>query len=194
MLARLILVKHARPIVEPAVAPSDWRLSDEGREAAKGLAPELSKYDPFMVVASVEPKAWETAAILAQRLRVPCAAVAGLHEHERRVEEFGRDSAEFEARVRALFDRPDEVVFGVESADQARDRFLAAVQDALDWWAPQAEGEREQALIVVAHGTVITLLCQAWCSVEPYPLWESLALPSYVVLSLPDKRLLEISS
>ena len=187
--SRLILVKHAMPVVDGSVPATEWQLSEGGREAARELAAELKRYEPFFVVSSIEPKAWETAAILAQRLRVPCAAVAGLHEHERPTP--GLDTREqFQANVRALFERPDGLVFGAETANQARARFVAAVEDALAWWGSRAPSEGEQSLVAVAHGTVITLLCEAWCGVEPFPFWEALGLPSYVVLSLPERRLL----
>lgn len=190
MLARLILIKHAMPVVDGAIPAAQWRLGEEGREGARRLAADLKRWEPFFVVSSVEPKAWETAAILAQRLRVPCAAVAGLHEHERPVP--GLDGREqFHAKVRALFERPDELIFGAETANQARARFTAAVEDALDWWGQRVPAEGEQALVVVAHGTVITLLCQAWCGVDPFPFWDALGLPSAVVLSLPERWLLE---
>jgi 2,3-bisphosphoglycerate-dependent phosphoglycerate mutase len=189
VLDRLILVKHAMPAVDGRLPAVEWQLTDEGREAAKELALELKKYDPFWVVSSVEPKAWETASILAQRLRVPCAAVAGLHEHERPTPGLGTRE-QFHAQVRALFDRPDELVFGAETANQARARFTAAIEDALEWLMPRAEGERAQALVVVAHGTVISLLCEAWCGIDPFPFWDSLGLPSIVALSLPERRLL----
>jgi broad specificity phosphatase PhoE len=191
VLGRLILVKHALPVVDPAVPAAEWRLAEEGREGARRLAPELKRFDPVAVVASVEPKAWETGAIVAQRLGVPCAAVEGLHEHERHSATFAASHEEFRAQIRALFDRPDELVFGDETAGHAQARFMAAVETAIAKWAPLAEGPGERGLVVVAHGTVITLLCAAWCGVEPFPLWDSLGLPSAVVLSLPDRRLVE---
>ena len=189
MFARLILVKHAMPVVDGGVSPAQWRLGGEAREGARALAAELRRFEPSFLVSSVEPKAWETATILAQRLRVPCAAVAGLHEHERPVA--GLDGPdEFRAKVRRLFERPDELVLGAETANRARARFTASVENALEWWGPRGPAEGEPALVVVAHGTVITLLCESWCGVDPFPFWDALELPSYVVLSLPERRLL----
>src|SRR5205823_2550130 len=80
-VARLILIRHARPVVEPDVPSSRWHLSDEGRADCRPLAARLTPLGASWVFASVEPKAWETGAIVAQRLEVPCSAVAGLHEH-----------------------------------------------------------------------------------------------------------------
>lgn len=42
-------------------------------------------------------------------------------------------------------------------------------------------------IIIVAHGTVITLFVSRRAGLEPFPFWKRLALPSFVVLSLPDQ-------
>jgi broad specificity phosphatase PhoE len=186
MTSTLILVKHAMPEVDPARPAAEWRLGDEGRVAARRIAEELRRFEPVAVVASVEPKAWETAAIVAQRLRVPCEAAAGLHEHEWPIVDFG-DRATFEARVRTLFERPDELVFGAETASQAVARFERAVEGAL------AKRASARALMIVSHGTVISLLAAKWCAADGFALWRSLGLPSFVTISLPERRLLEVA-
>jgi broad specificity phosphatase PhoE len=64
------LVRHAAVVVDPAVPSSDWRLSAEGREAARSLA-----LPPGAALTSPEPKARETAelaglaAVVDERLR-----------------------------------------------------------------------------------------------------------------------------
>jgi broad specificity phosphatase PhoE len=194
VLARLVLVKHARPIVDPTVPSAEWRLGNPGRDGARALAPRLIAFDPVAVVASVDRKAADTGAILAEYLGVPFEMREGLHEHERRTADFAGTHEEFQARIRALFDRPDELVFGDETARQAQTRFAVAVERAIAEWTPAADGEDERALIVVAHGTVISLLAATWYGAEPFPLWDSLGLPSYVVLSLPGRVLVEVSS
>src|SRR4051794_26034841 len=122
----LVLIRHARPVVDPSQPAGSWPLADEGREEARRLVERLRPLGLTRVVSSVEPKAWETGAIVAQRLGVPCSAAAGLEEHD-------RDGVPFlapEALDRALddlFARPDELVYGRETANQALDRFAAAV-------------------------------------------------------------------
>ena len=46
-------------------------------------------------------------------------------------------------------------------------------------------------VIVVCHGTVISLFVAEQESTDPLLLWAKLGLPSFVVLSRPDLRLLE---
>jgi broad specificity phosphatase PhoE len=172
--ARLILIKHAMPVIVPDAPPRTWVLSDAGRDASARLVTELAVYEPVAVVTSVEPKAAETGAIIAAGLGLPSTAVTGLHEHERDVVPF--DSTErFHERMRHFFAEPAAVVYGTESAEAAHARFATAIRDVL---AAHPSG----SLIVVAHGTVISLLVARANGIEPFPFWAGLDLPSFVVV------------
>ncbi|MGI8553669.1 MAG: hypothetical protein ACR2PL_23210, partial [Dehalococcoidia bacterium] len=41
----------------------------------------------------------------------------------------------------------------------------------------------QKTIVIVAHGTIISLFAARHAFVEPFPLWQSLVLPSFVVLS-----------
>ena len=177
---RLVLVKHTKPVLDAALPAHSWQLSPEGRESCLRLAEWLKAYAPHRIFTSQETKAAETGHLVAQRLGLPCESFPGLHEHER--PQPGLSSLEaFHANVRLLFDRPSEIVFGSESADQAYARFSSAIDGLLEKWGKQAG-----ALVVVAHGTVISLFVSRRCGLEPFPLWQSLGLPSAVVIDLMD--------
>jgi broad specificity phosphatase PhoE len=183
MIRHLILVKHSQPQIITTVPAAQWRLSDEGRRRNAVLAELLAAYQPAAILASREPKAMETGYTVASILNAPFSTAEGLHEHDRG--NVGWSSVEdFEAAVARFFAHPSELVFGRETADQARERFTAAVDAAV---AAHPAGN----LVVVAHGTVIALLVAKRASVEPFPLWRRLGLPSFVVLSLPDMMLVE---
>ncbi|HYI14370.1 MAG TPA: histidine phosphatase family protein, partial [Thermomicrobiales bacterium] len=110
----------------------------------------------------------------AAHLALPSTAMPGLHEHERDVVPF--DSTErFHDRIRQFFADPASVVYGTESADAAHARFATAICDVL---AAHPSG----SLAVVAHGTVISLLVARANSIEPFPFWAGLDLPSFVVV------------
>ena len=179
----LILVKHASPVVTPGVPPARWPLSDAGRASCGPLVERLRAYGSASIAASDEPKASETAHLLAAGLgqRAPIRHDHDLREHERRPEDFFADTAAFHDAVRRCFADPDRLVFGRETAAAAETRFTAAVRRFLD---DTPNGNP----IVVAHGTVISLFVAAHAGVEPFALWKSLQLPSYVVLALPDLR------
>lgn len=183
MGARLVLVKHSAVDVVPGRPPRTWELSAEGRRRAGVLADRLADFDPARVVSSVEPKAVETAEIVAQRLGVPAVTLPGLHEQVRETAPFLGAEA-FATAMAWLFEEPGKVVFGEESADAAADRFSAAV-DAL---AGDGDGDE----IVVAHGTVISLYVSRVAGIDAFELWRALELPSYVVLSRGPRTRVEI--
>jgi broad specificity phosphatase PhoE len=183
-MCHLILVKHSQPEIVTTIPAARWRLSDVGRQRCTALAERLAAYQPTAIVASREPKAEETAQIAAERLGLRHTTAAGLHEHDR--SNVGWSSlAAFEAAVARFFAHPSELVFGRETAQQAHERFAAAVDAAV---AAYPHGN----LVVVAHGTVIALLVAARTGTEPLPLWRRLGLPSFVVLALPDIAIVEI--
>src|SRR5688572_24025934 len=118
-MPRLILVKHSVPEMIPDEPASTWRLSQTGQERCAALAAMLGVYQPDHIVASREPKAIETASIIAAVLHKRHTVTEGLHEHDRTgVAWLGAD--EFEARVARFFAQPDQVVFGQETANAAR--------------------------------------------------------------------------
>jgi broad specificity phosphatase PhoE len=180
----LVLVKHAMPILEPDVPARQWVLGDEGRRQSHALAQQLARFRPVVVVNSVEPKAKETAETVAADLGCTTAVVPGLHEHERaNVGWLG--GGELTRAVELFFANPDAVVFGTESASAARRRF----GDAVDGLLRDHPG---QNLIVVAHGTVISLFVAERAGVDGFALWRRLTCPSYVVLARADLRLQEL--
>ena len=181
---KFILVKHSLPEIIPSIPGNEWRLSAEGRQRCLPLAAKLAPYQPDVIVSSQETKAWQTGQIIADTLVLPLETVDGLHEHERRTEPFG-DQAQFEASIAALFERPNELVYGEETAAQALDRFSRAVTALV-------ERHDNRNLVVVAHGTVITLLVAQNNPIAPFPFWKRLRLPSFVVLSLPELALLSV--
>src|SRR4051794_15258843 len=101
-MPKLILIKHARPLVDPAKSSELWTLSEEGRAQAKALATVLAPYQPTVAISSDEPKAAETAAILAKDLNIPTETSADLREHERRNVPHMR-SGEFISHVELFF-------------------------------------------------------------------------------------------
>jgi broad specificity phosphatase PhoE len=174
----LILVKHAMPVVEPHTPPSSWRLSEEGRQQSLVLAERLEDYALERVITSEEPKAAETAKIVAERLGLAWSVAPGLHEHDRTDADFGTQN-EFESVARTFFENPGSLVWGSETAEQASARFTSGVRAVL-------EEHPEGNLALVAHGTVITLFLTHHEDFDPHGFWCSLGLPSFCALSLPD--------
>jgi broad specificity phosphatase PhoE len=179
-MPRLILVKHSLPEVVPAISPARWALGEEGRRRCPVLARHLEPYLPAGIICSEEPKAAETARLVAWHLDRTWTTAPGLHEHRR--EAVGWQAREaFEAGMRAFFSAPERLVFGEETAREAAERFGGAV-------AGVVMRHPDENVIVIAHGTVITLFVARYNDVEPFAFWQRLGLPSIVVLDRPGFR------
>lgn len=174
----LILVKHSLPLIEPNVPGPKWNLSDEGRLRCSALADRLSKYAPSQIACSTEPKAAETAELVAAHLGIEVRQQPDLHENDRTGLPYLSNDEHLNL-FRRFFSSPDEQVIGLETASRARKRFEAAVADVLKT-SPAGN------IVIVAHGTVISLFVEARTGVDGFELWRQLDCPSYVVLSLPD--------
>lgn len=181
LLRRLVLVRHSNPGIEPDQPASTWRLDEVGRRRAALLAGRLHGFSPDVVWSSREPKAVETAEIVAAAFGVPVRTADGLEEHHRQGVPYFPTRDEFEGVVEQFFCSPDQLVLGEETAHQALLRFTAAVDGVID------AGRRDT--IVVTHGTVMTLYLASVAGVRPVDFWRWLGLPSYVVLAIPDMRL-----
>jgi broad specificity phosphatase PhoE len=178
---RLILIKHSEPSIDPGAPPNSWELSEAGRRRSMMLAERLRPYGPDVVLTSEEPKATETARIVAGRLGLGCATHPRSHEHDRTGAPFSTQE-DFERTAKVFFENPGELVWGNETAEQAEQRFSGAVDEIL-WRYPDGN------VTVVAHGTVITLFVARHGAVEPFVFWKRLGLPSFCVLTLLPFRL-----
>ncbi|MCI2430896.1 histidine phosphatase family protein [Candidatus Acetothermia bacterium] len=183
-MRKLILVKHSLPKILPRVPASQWHLSAAGRLRCRALADRLAAHHPDVIISSTEPKAVETAQIVARTLSKPFEIVEDLHEHDRST--IGLLSKEeFERAVARFFDVPDKLVFGTETANQAYQRFSRALLSALEKYP-------KENIAVITHGTVITLFVSRVAGLEPSSFWQRLGLPSFAVLSLPELQVLAI--
>ena len=172
----LILVRHSEPEIQPDKPASTWRLSERGRDKAMLLADELRNFSPASIWCSKEPKAIETAQILADALKVPVNVTDGLEEHHRDNVPYFPAPDEFEQAIEQFFLNPEEPVLGDETAQQALQRFTAAIDRII-------ATDTAETSIVVTHGTVMTLYMASVAGICPMSFWRSLDTPSFVVLT-----------
>lgn len=183
-MSHLILLRHSLPNISQSTERTQWALSDEGRERAKLLAKQLFYYQPTAVITSMERKAAETGKIVATMLGIPCAPAQDLHEHDRSGVSYA-SRPDFERQMTEFFAKPDRVVFGTESANDAYRRFARGVDRVL-------RKHHYEPVVIVTHGTVMSLFIAQNAGIEPLPLWRSLGIPSFAVLSLPGCSLLRL--
>ena len=178
----LILVKHSLPEIVEGRPAREWVLSEDGRERARKLVASLLPYQPEIILSSVEPKAWETASILAEVLGLTVQAVNGFQEHDRSTSPYYA-KGEFEKLVQEFFEKPDLLVFGNETARRSLARFRETVEIAM-------EVHRDKIMMIVSHGTVISLFVSWLTGCDGWALWRSLGLPSFVVLDMHSRAVL----
>src|SRR5215207_1906074 len=179
----LILVKHSLPKIVDNVPANEWELSEVGCVLAQKLAAQLNGLQPEVVISSVEPKAKQTAEIIAAEHGLELQFVEGLHEHDRtQVGYLHRDK--FEVAVREFFEKPGRLVFGSETADACHARFHRAVHSILNQ-------NLDKTVVIVAHGTVISLFVSRLTGMSDWLLWNELALPSFVVIDVQAATLIE---
>lgn len=177
----VVLVRHAPSRLDPRRPSSAWRLQENAGEAIRDLAERLEPLALDLVVTSLEPKAVATGRGLAERLRLPVTSAPRLHEHDRGNVPLLSDEA-WNDTLRRFFRHPDVLVFGRETATEARERFRAGLHAALE----RTPAERPA---VVAHGTVMSLLVAEANDLDPFELWRSVAMPEAWLLGWPDLKL-----
>jgi broad specificity phosphatase PhoE len=176
---RVILVRHARPVIAPDRPASTWALADDVRREVEDLAGAIRRHGADGVVASPEAKARGTAEIMATRLDLPLILDAAFREQGGDRVPFLDDEA-FYAAVAEHFERSNEVVFGEESSAQAAQRFAAGVD--------QAHG-RFARPIVVTHGRAMCAWVARALGVDPLPIWRALRLPDAFVVDVSEGTL-----
>lgn len=177
-----ILVRHSISAVDHTLPTEQWGLSEEGRASCVQFAAQLAPYTPSIAIASVIPRARETAQEIAHMLSIPYVCAEGLHEHERHDVPFlGREA--FLTAMRDFFLQPDMLVFGDETAYQAYSRFNGAVMSVLREY-------RTGNLMVVTHGTVMSLFVAHRLRIDAFSFWNSLQMPAALVFALPSYRLI----
>lgn len=186
MNRQLILVKHSLPEIKKDLPAREWSLSEEGKVRAERLADMLKMHQLNFLAASKEPKAMETAQIIAARCGVDLRVLEGLHEHERSSVPY-LSKLEFETAVRKFFERPDTLVFGDETANQAHERFSDAMNSILF-------GNSNSKIAVVTHGTVISLYVSRLTGQTGFEIWSRLGLPSFVVLDIESNELIALEN
>jgi len=179
----LVLVRHAESAPRADRPASAWGLTERGRAQAAAAAARIGAHAPRVLASSPEPKAVETARRIADALGLETRAVPGLEEHARETAPFLADPDDFRRAVLGMLARPDERVFGEESADECLARFRAA----LDGLMATQPGN----VAVVTHGTVMSLWLEPVLGIPASDVWRSLGFCGFAALAWPSRRPLE---
>jgi broad specificity phosphatase PhoE len=177
-MRKLILIRHSNSKMDQNLPPHNWGLTDEGRARCILLAAQLAIHNPGIIITSDEPKAVETGEIVAHELGVPFNSAVNIHEHRRKGGVI-LSQEDFFDKIRELFEVPEHIVFGLESAQQASDRFSKAIQSIMTNYHDRNVG-------IVTHGTVMSLYYGTLTDEDPYQFWCRLGLPAFYTVLWPE--------
>ena len=164
------LVRHGRPLVDPAAPAATWELDPAGFDAVWALRERLPQDAAWFT--SPEPKAVATCQLLTEG---DVGILDGLREQERG----GAWVDDLEATVRRAFDAPDEPAHpGWEPLAATRERVLAAVR-------PVRHAHAGSDVVLVGHATAWTLLAAELTGTAPdLERWARLGMPD--VIEVPE--------
>lgn len=181
-MAELILIRHSITEPNPELNSHEWTLTELGRERCKILAEALRPYPIRHIYTSDEAKAIVTGAIIAESFGIKAEIEPKLAETKRSGLDFMGSQAEFKQQVREAMRYPNEKRFGDESFSAARERFLEAM-DARSAMHPN------ETIALVSHGRVLAMVLAQFSGEDPSSIWDSLKMPAYAVISLPEKQI-----
>lgn len=175
----VVLVRHARPVINPESDPGTWAMDDSARGDVERLARAIAPLGCDIVVTSEEPKARSTGAIMGEMLGVPVRTDSGLGEQSAGTVPWIAEEGQFRARVFEHFRRPDEQVFGEETSSAAGRRLANAV----DRW-----GAAYKCSVLVTHGRVMSAYMGIATATEPVNFWNNLRMPDAFVVDFDLRR------
>jgi len=178
---KLVLVRHAQPIVVSSQPSDSWPIDSEGKEALKVLALFLSVDLGTTIWSSTETKAQETAAEIAKTFSLKVQSDARLCEVRRPWMEDPQDYTEVATRLLA-----GERIADWEDRKAAQTRISEAIEDL-------RESHDGEYLVAVTHGLVMTLYLESIGAidarsrgpVDPIEFWSNLGFPDAWRIDLP---------
>lgn len=162
------LLRHAMPVPDPHLLPSQWALSSEGRDAALSIRHELP--ESSVLLSSTERKAIQTARLAAGREPATDVGFCEVHRPGEPVDEFSSERRG--AWTRGDLDHRHR---GWETPGQAGRRFAQAV-----------EAHPGSDLLIATHGMVLVAWLvqighlEAGRAAESY--WSTLTFPQLITV------------
>ena len=117
---------------------------------------------------------------------LPVSECPSLAEHSRQSNAPYGSITDFNERMKRLFAVPNELIFGDETANQAKQRFQRGIENILE------KTSSAENVVVFSHGTVMALFVAQFNPIQSYAFWKSLKMPSVIALDLPDFRISKV--
>ena len=173
------------PNIDGNIPSKEWLLSEEGKIKSKSLANYIKGYNVKHIYTSDEQKAIATGEVICKELNLALKTHKNLHENDRTGLNYLTHD-KYDEIFKSFFDNPFNNVVGNETAKGAQRRFIEATTDIVE------NNEAEEDIVIVAHGTVISLFVSNFNKIDTFPLWQSLGLPSLIELTIPDYKIINV--
>lgn len=152
-MSLVYLITHPDVIIDSEVPVPQWPLSPRGKERMKKLLAQSWIDSIDSVYSSTEQKAIDGAKIIAEHLAIEYEMVEELGEIDRSSTGY-LPHEEHAATADKFFAHPDKSIRGWETAKQAQQRIVKAVENIV------ANDKGNGDIVIVSHGAVGTLfLC-----------------------------------
>lgn len=176
-MRQLYIIRHSKVQIDPSTNPTNWTLSDEGIHEARQLALRENWDHLKILYHSPEPKAEQTASIIAEIIGAQCKVHHGLRELEMNAGFL--QPAEFQTKVSDFLMGKADPDF--EDYEEAQQRIQGAVDFILN--------ETNESTGIVSHGRIITALFSHLFHRRITPVeWKSIKLPDLSVIDIPEWR------
>jgi broad specificity phosphatase PhoE len=179
----IVLVRHARPVIDPGRPPGEWALDELYAPDVQALVESLRPLGLDGVVTSPEPKAVGTARAIVDALGVPLSEDEALREQGSGPIPWFENPDDFRGAVAEHFRRRDEAVFGGEASADAAGRCDGAVGRAR---------ARFRRPALVTHGRVMCGYLRDELHVDPVFIWSDLRMPDALMLDFEKRSLTRI--
>ena len=145
---KYLILRHAETIKDPDKHPEDWLLTPDALEKINEYISEDKFVGITKIVSSTEPKAISTAKPISFHLNLQIEEMREFVEVKRE-KKFLTDE-EFLIQKQKELEIRDEKVNGVESGNEAIERFKSGIQKL-------EEKLQNECILVITHGTIMTL-------------------------------------
>lgn len=149
MVSELVLLRHAEPKIQIEEVPSKWGVSSQGKAHAIKLAFSGVFNDVDLIIASNEPKGYQTAEMIALRQKQSVFRNPLFNELNRDGG-FYLTSSQYQLAVKTVLNDYTFRVDGWETAASALSRFNRGIDEVLT----EHDGKR---ILIVSHGMVLAM-------------------------------------
>lgn len=177
-MRQVYIIRHAKVQMNPSSDPTKWILSDEGIKDTRLLALRENWNHLKLLYHSPEPKAEQTAAIIAEMIGAECKVHPDLRDLEMRTGVLPTE--EFQSRVCDYLLGKSDLDF--ENYEAAQLRIRNAVHTIVN--------ETDGSVGIVSHGRIITAFFSDLLERRMTPEeWRSITFPDVSVIDIPKWKI-----